>query len=428
MSMHAGGTRKWRKVLLSANYEFVYCQNEEDKRFMAINIRESYVTSYAAFVRTTWQRLQEVLAYRSSKETGSSKITHEQLHSLWQARFEKSPSKLSEVISLKWIDTATRIWDKILHREEVRNKINDIEETFNKCSPLNSLSALEALVGKTNGEVPTILWVLDSMKDVLQQELLRYTDLSGRNLAGAGKAKGWLDVTAMKMQILRHLTGLLPQKGLSAVETQVLTDCVQSHSHWRAKCGGGRIKADVTWQSMHSEGFRKSLSFIGQVIFGVEYDDHLRSAVRATQDVGELLGQSPFSDLLEAISQELAGPVHTSSAEVVAPLLSARDSDKLGVEVTLESLDITPELAQALEEELRSWIQTCEEHKDCVDQVQGKGFQCLYGLSPEGQVLPVHRGRVHIHEPWCDSGRHRLGRQCRRGSTSCAAWHRRCLV
>ena len=414
--MHAGGTRKWRKVLLSANYEFVYCQNEEDKRFMAINIRESYVTSYAAFVRTTWQRLQEVLAYRSSKETGSSKITHEQLHSLWQARFEKPPSKLSEVISLKWIDTATRIWDKILHREEVRNKINDIEETFNKCSPLNSLSALEALVGKTNGEVPTILWVLDSMKDVLQQELLRYTDLSGRNLAGAGKAKGWLDVTAMKMQILRHLTGLLPQKGLSAVETQVLTDCVQSHSHWRAKCGGGRIKADVTWQSMHSEGFRKSLSFIGQVIFGVEYDDHLRSAVRATQDVGELLGQSPFSDLLEAIR-----PVQCTPA---APRWSRRSSRPR----TPTSLASNPSWPKPRKRSSDRGYRRAEEHKDCVDQVQGKGFQCLYGLRSEGQVLPVHRGRVHIHEPWCASGRHRLGRQCRRGSTSCAAWRRRCLV
>ena len=358
-------------MLLSASYEFVYCDNEEDKRFMAINIRESYVTSYASFVRTTWQRLQEVLAYRSSKETATNKITRQQLHTLWEARFEKSPSKLSEAISLKWVDTATKIWDKILHREEVRNKINDVEEAFGKCSPLNNLSALDALVAKTHGEVPTILWVLDSMKDVLQQELLKYTDLSGRNLAGAGKAKGWLDVTTMKMQIMRHMLGLLPQKGLSAVETQVLSDCVQSHSHWRAKCGGGRVKVDVTWQSMHTEGFRKSLSFIGQVIFGVDYDDHLRSALRSTQDVGELLGQNPFADLVEAISQALAGPVHTSSAEVVAPILSASDSDKLGVEVTLASLDITPEQAQASEEELRSWIQTCEEHKDGVFSMLG---------------------------------------------------------
>ena len=141
----------------------------------------------------------------------------------------------------------------------------------------------------------------------------------------------------------------------------MIVDATKSHEQFRASCGGGRLKADKSWQGLLSEKQMKALSFISVVVYNPSQDKSLCHVLKATTHVGEILTHEPFKAMIQEILDEVQEPPHGESNQVLAPV---EDDLPPGAVVSLSDLDITENMARSCGEELQAWLEQAQTHKD----------------------------------------------------------------
>ena len=135
----------------------------------------------------------------------------------------------------------------------------------------------------------------------------------------------------------------------------------QTHQVYRSHCGGGRLKADLTWQGVLPEECRKAFAFVAAACFNNTCDKQLKAALKATSKVSEILQHEPYKAMLQEIVNEVTEPPHGAARPILDS--EADFAEPKGL-CQLADLDITESMSMTHGEELQSWADHAQEHKE----------------------------------------------------------------
>ena len=88
-----------------------------------------------------------------------------------------------------FVDTALTVYRRILSDPVARDLVLEADEEWGQASPYNSIHRLELFTKKAGqGHQVMLHWMLESVNDMVRNQMVAGTELSERNLSG--KAKG----------------------------------------------------------------------------------------------------------------------------------------------------------------------------------------------------------------------------------------------
>ena len=191
--------------MLTTTFTFEELETADQCYWRSINLREASVVNFEAFARSTTQRVFELLGVKLRKETTQGvRLSAKDLANMWRQTVIQSGSALSKVVTDSFVDTAVKVHERMLGITHIRTVVLDLEERYNKSSPLNNLSNMEKYVVKCKTP-DLLLWALNATSDVLSNGFMSPADFTLRALApkGAGSSsKGLLDLFIVKKDFL----------------------------------------------------------------------------------------------------------------------------------------------------------------------------------------------------------------------------------
>ena len=125
-------------------------------------------------------------------------------------------------------------------------------------------------------------------------------------------------------------------------------------------------------------------------MYGVTTDGSLKTALKASSEPKELLGASPFKEMLEEILALLAPPPHGGPAAM--EIVQSTETDSVAVDgLTLETLAVPAEVLQKHESSLTTWLATLREHQSTFVRLISQGDGSV------GQISALLDGSVVKH-------------------------------
>ena len=437
---YLGLARHWKDVLLSAHTEFQYVDGLDAMRWACINRRERFVSAFEALAASVFQRIMQLATWRQSKSTAAGLLSPADCAAAWDKHFTKSSSKLSEPVNLEFIVKALRLWDGLLTTPGVKEKIVFFEEVYGKQSPFNQVDALQKLASKCQQDRDVTLWCLDAIHDLLHTGQYPLAEFAAARLAlAASKGPGMLDVLIAKRGILKQLLSkTFPERGFHEEELEMLRQLCVSHAQYRAKCGGGRLRADLTWQGVLPEHMRQALNCLAAVVFNTSTDGALKTSLRATTNIPDVLQHDPFKSMIDEVAKTLQPAPQPERAQAI---LDPDSTSHAFANISLADLDVTAELAANKQEELEQWLQTVAEHQEkfirlVVQPNSATELADLLQPTVLGNVESVQEGKVillydakvqgecsahcHVRQPALDKSRFKMTVQAFAKSRGCS--------
>jgi len=252
--------------MLTVSFVFEVLETSEDCYWRSVNLREASVANFEAFARSTVQRVFELVAFKTRKETVlSQKVSAKILGDLWRSNVIQTGSACSESVTDSFVDTAINVYERALALPDVRSVILMLEEKHGKSSPFNSLSVLEKFAIKCKTP-EMLLWCVASLADAIEQKFLATNDFSLRAVSGtrgSGKAsKGVIDLFIMKKELLDWIKGkFVPAHPFHESVVTALAS-FKSHQDFRKLCGGPTQQVDNAWMGTMSESGRKIFALL----------------------------------------------------------------------------------------------------------------------------------------------------------------------
>jgi hypothetical protein len=124
--------------------------SQEDQYWRSVNIRNSYIAAYEALARTCIQMIFEVAAFRQSMQSlRSTAFSNSDLETEWNKHVADIGSELQEKVSFNWIDSAMKVYDRLLTKPALYKIVHEMSELHGKSSCFNHLHTMEAIVMKT---------------------------------------------------------------------------------------------------------------------------------------------------------------------------------------------------------------------------------------------------------------------------------------
>lgn len=97
--------------------------------------------------------------------------------------YEKKVKIVGEPVSDNFVDAAVTLWDRALNDKACMKAVMDAEEAFNKRSPFDGASKMEAIVKKAH-DLGSIRFVFEGIFDLAKSGLVPLADFSFRVLTG----------------------------------------------------------------------------------------------------------------------------------------------------------------------------------------------------------------------------------------------------
>ncbi|CAJ1394699.1 unnamed protein product [Effrenium voratum] len=295
-----------------------------------VNLRNKIIDDYDALVRTASQRTYELMTYKAAQESAAKKMTAEELYEAWSQQVSESKSALAENVTLNFVQTAIRVYDRVLSVPNLRDMVFVMDNRLGKASPTSQMWTLAKILEKTKNP-DQIAWALATMDD-----LMIY-------LGGAPRQKGLVDLWVLKMDLKDYFLGpFLGKLQLPEADTAMM-----------ARRNEKSILGTVR------ESTRKMVSILENFVFGVTNDGALKTALKGSCEVAEVISQVKFlSEAIEEVSitnkEESTGhPMATSSKEPG----SAHEDVNQGKSLTLKDLCTAQQLETVDDEgKLDDWL------------------------------------------------------------------------
>lgn len=241
---------------------------------------------------------------------------------------------------------------------QLRDIVLKLDNEYGKLSPLNNISNLEMILRRCQGNKADLLWFFQHLSFVLEAAILGPRDVTVRALdqpRSAGSS-GLVALFLAKKKILAHFLESVLADVKATPDCIKLANDLASHDAWKEKVGAGKIAVDISWQGALSESERKIIAFMS-LIFTDQLDSSLRSSLKATNSPEEILGHSPFSNMIEEITSLVKKETGVTQSEIDKSVELNRPAPG-DADMCLEDL-VTPELLQEKAddlEELSSWF------------------------------------------------------------------------
>ena len=249
--------QQWLAACRSVTMVFEVHTSDEAMYWRSVNLREALIAKYDAVARTALQRVFELQVWRHNKEAKSGKLTSAAVAEAWQQN--STLAKSSDPVTENFVDISAKIWTHMLQKESLRTVLLAAEEEFGKNNPLNAVTKLDAVMSK-NKSADGLLWVLQSLFDLIRQGVASPGDFSLRALSGKGLhgGKGFTDLALYKREALHHCLALCDKHNFDAsVKTELLN--LDTHAKYRAKLTSN---SDLQWLGLLPESGRKLVKLL----------------------------------------------------------------------------------------------------------------------------------------------------------------------
>lgn len=240
--------REWRAVLLSVPMHFVVLNGGDALYWRAVNLREATVAQYDGLARSAVQRIFEVATFRARREKATGgKLSAEALDKEWaaNARLAKSTTPCTR----GFLETAMKVWDRLLSFPECRQVVLEAENEFGKGTPFDSVYKLEAIIQKA--KTPSLsAWCLEHIIDLVRNKKTTAPEFAVRTMTGRDSGgRGTLDLILYKHQCSVYIAQEFLEAHPFSGETKHALRALTTHEAYRAKVGypGAGEKRDMGW-------------------------------------------------------------------------------------------------------------------------------------------------------------------------------------
>ena len=356
----------WRVAFLTAKFKFVVVDKEEDKMYMSIKLRNRIVHNADVAGRTMLQRLLEFVEVVARTDGGLSKSPTAMAH-LWNTNIGGSSGPSGEPITETYVTNAMNVYKDMLTDDGVRRALLESEEQFNRKSPFDSITKLEAIMSKCKKNPHSMQFVIRHITDTIVNGLSTAGEYALRTMTGKGQNnKGTLDIFLLKRSLLLHLAvayagehEMLKDQFTAGIFAQL-----QTHAGYRALSGFAHSKKAMPWWPQMKQSARTLFEVIEDLVYKPTWDHIIRNVLRhqsaeAGTMLQEILDTTPVSDAMAQITAFLAEECPTPTPPpdgACAGTPGVGGEVKISGEVTLEHV-AGPDLGADIEDRLRPWLE-----------------------------------------------------------------------
>ena len=242
-------------MFLTMSIHIEKVDNEDDRWWRAVVIREAAGAFHAGMSRTPIARSYEVLSYKKNGVCSAKKLAD-----LYKGKL----NELSEDVSESFVDASITVHNRALGIDSIRQLVHNAEEKFGVKTPFRSIYTLE-LVVKRAETTPFIEWCVASIMHFLEEGSITMTSLSQRELTGKGKGgKGELDLFVMQRKIGKHLTNVwMERHAFTGEVVEICRNMTSDHTKYYELFGKpGDTTHDISWMTLLNVSAQKFLRLI----------------------------------------------------------------------------------------------------------------------------------------------------------------------
>ena len=326
--------REWRHTLLSASFHFKHLESDDSRYWESVRAREHLVVDCSAMARDAIQRIYELVSFKVKQEKKTGKLSSQQIADLY-CRHGDLAKSAGEEITKHMVENALAVHANVLSTPALLQVLQKASAKWGKSSPFNSVMKLFLInqkckeISRTHSLAPnaSAVWVLAGIVDWVLAGMVEAAEIGKRQIKGEGSGgKGIVDLLLFKFRLRSHLTQeFLDHKALRADTKDMMRQAFLNHESYRRFCGYPKdTNHDLSWQAGWPASSLQCCRLIEQMVFGVEYDKEIKTAVRGLKSIEETLEMQTITDFISQIDEDLeaeaeaAGSSSTPAVAVVA--------------------------------------------------------------------------------------------------------------
>ena len=236
---------------------------DEARYFAHVAARNTQTALYEATSRSVLQRIYEVITWTTEYQRHHGSQSPATLCKIWNAKSGERAldSQLVEPLDPSWLESADRVWQRLLANPDCLAVILTMEEQYGKASCLNFMDTLDILCSR--GDQEDYAWYLQTLQDQLLIGEANNRDFSSRHLVSTKPGTPrYLQLWQAKRSLKNHFLAWVGQQSVLSTEDVARLQMLGTHAKFRSKVGGGPEKVDVTWQAALPEAGRKCVQFL----------------------------------------------------------------------------------------------------------------------------------------------------------------------
>lgn len=114
--------QQWRSVALMTCFRFIVCEGEDDRHFLAKQLREDFGANYVGVRQSALAKIFELVKFRTRKERTTGKLSNEQVAKLYQdnVKFSTASDSSETPASANFVWQASYVYKNILANKRIR--------------------------------------------------------------------------------------------------------------------------------------------------------------------------------------------------------------------------------------------------------------------------------------------------------------------
>ena len=309
---------EWRRVLLTATGLFELLPSFEDKWWYEHNLREDMATDARNMCRTSYQKICEVLKYRSivQRSEGMSQCSAAALAERYALKARMS--KASEKVTESFIRQAFLVHSDLLALPAALECIQDLEARFGVDSPLNGITKLNA-ISRVSKDREDVQWVLVSLWELIRRGVYNSQTLTLRDMQATSTGKALLQVFVLKKKMLAYLLAKADSM-LSAPVSEKFRQVFANHEAYRqhVRAFPGDPECEVSYQATWTAGARMFLNFIEEAVFKNDYPlaQTFSYCARQNKSVEDVLAYQSFEEMWSFVKDAIDDEKRKAEAQL----------------------------------------------------------------------------------------------------------------
>ena len=281
---------------LSMTFRFVKCLTDEDRHFMAVNLRDQIVNTATELERTTCQRIFEVVDFKSKQEKKGTLMSVATLCGVYEQRAKLS--KKGDAVTASFVESALSVWNRLLTIPECRQCVLSVDGKFGSLSPFNGITSLQTIVYRCK-KSSYIKWVVEHIGDEVLNGIRDPKSFTVTFLRGKAKNdKGYLDILMIKYDIANALLESW-HNNVDRSSMDALNRIAASPIEYRKLYGSGG-NADLAWMGALTPGAIAASSLLVNILWTDSYNGTI-SKHMLVKTAPDIMLEEPFKGDVGAV-------------------------------------------------------------------------------------------------------------------------------
>ena len=214
---------------------------DEARYFAHVAARNTQTALYEATSRSVLQRIYEVITWTTEYQRHHGSQSPATLCKIWNAKSGERAldSQLVEPLDPSWLESADRVWQRLLANPDCLAVILTMEEQYGKASCLNFMDTLDILCSR--GDQEDYAWYLQTLQDQLLIGEANNRDFSSRHLVSTKPGTPrYLQLWQAKRSLKNHFLAWVGQQSVLSTEDVARLQMLGTHAKFRSKVGGAQ--------------------------------------------------------------------------------------------------------------------------------------------------------------------------------------------